>query len=98
MKSDNMAALSLAARLKSKVSSLIAKETALVYSSASFQPRYVEHVPGVLNFSADALSRLSDPNGDYEVPPYLPSQLRMQLPIRAHGWDRTLTRHDGKWE
>ena len=64
MKSDNMAALSLAARLKSKVSSLIAKETALVYSSASFQPRYVEHVPGVLNFSADALSRLSDPNGD----------------------------------
>ena len=93
MKSDNMAALSLAARLKSKVSSLIAKETALVYSSASFQPRYVEHIPGVLNYSADALSRLTDPSGGYEVPPYLPSQLRVQLPVRAHGYYRTLTRH-----
>ena len=67
MQSDNMSALSLAARLKSNVSPILAKETALVHSGTAFQPRYL-HVPGVLNLSADALSRLTEPGGGYVVP------------------------------
>ena len=114
-----MSALAMSANLKNKVSSLINREMSLAMSSSSFSPRFVEHVPGVFNYSPDVLSRKKDPSlrGDAalglpsklqwclrfvygpitspyrEVPPYLPSQLRVQLTVRAHGYYRTLTRH-----
>ena len=62
LKSDNMAALILVARMKSNASPLIAKEVAYAMSRAAFQPRLIVHVPGVMNFIADTLSRLSSHN------------------------------------
>ena len=90
IKSDNMAALSLAAKMKSKVSSLIAKEVALIISKAAFRPRLVVHVPGVMNLSADSLSRLEDPDGDYSIPAYLLPSLRTSTSPRTETFYRTL--------
>ena len=57
---------------------------------ASFQPRYLEHVPGAMNFTADSLSRLWAPSGDYGSPQDLPAELRMQVPDRDRSYYSTL--------
>ena len=90
IKSDNLAALAMAAKMKSNISGLICKELALVMARASFQPRYLEHVPGVMNFTADSLSRLWDPSGNYGIPQDLPAELRMQVPDRDRSYYSTL--------
>ena len=61
LKSYNMMALAVAAKLKSSVSTLMSKELALAFSASCFQPQFIEHVPGVFNVSADALPGLDDP-------------------------------------
>ena len=68
LKRDNISALIMASKLKITSSQLIAREVALELSEASFMPRHVVHVPGVMNVWADALSRLDDPRSHYEVP------------------------------
>ena len=68
IKSDNVSALVMAARLKVTSSQLIARELAMTLSEASFMPRHVVHVPGVMNVWADALSRLDAPGGSYRIP------------------------------
>ena len=90
IKCDNLAALALAAKLKGSVSSLIAKELAMVMSKAAFQPRLLEHVPGSMNFAADSLSRLHDPAGGYTIPTSLPAELEVQVPARGPAYYSTL--------
>ena len=60
IKSDNILALTMAIKLKESASGLLARELALLYTPADFQP-HCEHSPGAMNYMADALSRLSDP-------------------------------------
>ena len=61
----------MASKLKITSSQLIAREVVLELSEASFTPRHVAHVPGVMNVLAGALSRLDDPRSHYEVPAQL---------------------------
>ena len=81
IKSDNVSALVMASKLKITSSELIARELALLLSEASYMPRHVVHVPGVMNAWADALSRLSEPGGNYRIPAALRSVPRSS-PIR----------------
>ena len=90
LKSDNFAALSLAARMQGSVSSLICKELALVSSRAAFQPRFIVHVPGVMNFMAHSLSRLWEPGGGYTIPVGLDPRIRAVLPARGLAYYSTL--------
>ena len=86
-----MAALSLAARMKGSVSSLISKELALVAARAAFQPRFIVHVPGVMNFSAEVFfSRLWEPDGGDSIPAGLDASLRAALPARGRAYYSTL--------
>ena len=87
--SDNMAALSMLASLKSKVSSLICREVAFEMCKSSFQPRFVEHIPGVFNFSPDGLSRRWDPHYT-SAQVRLPSALEIEVPTRSWAYYRTL--------
>ena len=93
-KSDNIAALSMLASLKSNVSSLICREVAFEMCKSSFQPRFVEHVPGVLNCSPDARSRRGDPN---YAPSHikLPGSLEATIPVRDWSYYRTLPAQRG---
>ena len=81
VKSDNMAALAMTSKLTFTSSRLIAMELALLLSEAAFQPRHVEHVPGVMNTWADALPRLSDPTKKYSIPDALLRAPRI-FPVR----------------
>ena len=86
-----MSALALAAKLKETGKShLISRGLALKYSAATFLPRYVEHLPGIVNVAADALSRLHDPSGRYEVPAELRHLQPTPLPLRTEVYDHTL--------
>ena len=90
LQSDNMAALALAAKMKGKASKLIARELALAMSSSSFAPRFVEHVPGVMNSISDALSRLTDPTKPYHIPEVLAGIRREVVPQRGESYYTTL--------
>ena len=91
LKSDNMAALVLAAKLKASGSrSLIARELALLYSESSFEPRWTVHLPGVLNIIPDALSRLTDPSGKYQIPAALACVKPIAVPSRPESYYTTL--------
>ena len=91
VKSDNTSALVLAATLKSSKSiNLIAKEIALLYCEAQYEPRFLEHVPGVMNIAADALSRLNDPASKYVVPDWLSRAKCVSVPLRGRSFYKTL--------
>ena len=77
-----MAALALAAKMKGRTSATISRELALAMSSSSFLPRFREHMLGVMNAAADALSRLMDPSGKFEVPAVLQGVRRDRVPLR----------------
>jgi len=77
--------------MKIKSSSLIAREIALIYSEAAFEPRMFEHVPGITNTIADALSRLHEPMSGYVLPPQLASIKETSVPVRRRGWYSSLT-------
>ena len=92
IRGDNKAALSIAAKLKvAKNSSLIGKEMAWIYTQAAFHPRYVQHVPGVTNVLADALSRITDPTKKYKIPAELKHITMSQAPLRTTNYYRTLS-------
>lgn len=93
MKSDNTGALTLATQLKGKgPRGILARELALLYSESSFEPRRCTHIPGVVNVGPDALSRLQDPSGTYQIPNHLLQTTRSQLQTRDETWYRTLER------
>ena len=84
-----MAALAMTAKMKTNISSLIAKELAIALSKASFTIKLLIHVPGVMNSIADALSRLNDPNHKFEVPPLLANVPRARVEDRGPGFYKT---------
>ena len=91
IKGDNMSALSMASRLKVGPSSrLIGQELALIYWRSHFEPK-VEHIPGISNVFADALSRLSDPSKNYAIPEALRHAERHHPPPRPNSYYLAMT-------
>ena len=90
IKSDNYSALAMGSRMKIRASPLIAKEIALLYSEAAHEPRIFEHVPGVANILADALSRAFEPGTDKELPPQLSGATQVHVARRRRSWYKTL--------
>ena len=88
--SDNIAALSLVAEMKAKMSTLIARELALILSETAFQPRFIQHLPGVMNQYADALSRIYEPGSKHEIPQGLRKARRLHPPLRDAHYYSTL--------
>ena len=91
IQSDNLSALYMAARMKSKASPLTNKEVALIYSRASFEPRFVEHIPGIANSLANGLSRLHEPNSQYVLPEALSRLSPTPLPRRDRSYYDSLS-------
>ena len=94
IKSDNIAALTLAGRLKAKGErTLVGKEIALLYAESSFEPKLVEHVPGVMNGFPDILSRMEDPNRNHSFPQHLRSVPESICPVRDATYYKCLAKH-----
>jgi len=88
--SDNTSALAMSAKLKITASTLISRELALLLSETSFQPRVIEHLPGVMNSHADALSRLWQPGANFRIPEGLAKCKRLHPPTRDASYYSTL--------
>ena len=73
VKTDNIAALTLVASLRGRISALnrIGRELALDISEAHYAPTFVSHSPVVTNVIADALSRRFQPGKSFALPPAL---------------------------
>ena len=74
VKGDNIAALSMIVKMQPKSMTLgvIARELALDVAIALYAPTIVAHIPGVVNRTADSLSRRYAPSKTtWEVPGYL---------------------------
>ena len=92
IRSDNYSALAMTARLKVPSSAnIIGREVALIYSHACFEPRFVDHVPGVTNVLPDDLSRLADTSSPHELPTLLKDIAPTQVPRRDRSWYRCLS-------
>ena len=72
---DNTTALAMIASLKSKGPALatIARELALDFAAATYAPDIIQHTPGIMNSSSDALSRRFEPGKNYVIPHILRS-------------------------
>ena len=91
VKTDNVATLALVARMQPHSAQLgvIAREMALDMAQACYSPDVVEHLPGVANTGADALSRLHAPS-QHKLPTYLCTVPRCTLSVCGHSWWRSL--------
>ena len=85
---DNMAALATVCRMSAKSHSLsvVARELALDIADALYDPVVAEHIPGVANVTAAALSRRFDPRHKYEVPQILRNASEVRPPRRDDKW------------
>ena len=93
LRSDNYSALAMASRMKVPSSAnLIGRELALLYTNASFEPRFVDHVPGIANTLSDDLSRLADTHNPHEVPASLKHLTPTLIPRRTRAWYSSLSR------
>ena len=82
----------MASSLKgSGANNIIAREVAMIYATAAFQPRVVEHLPGITNVAADALSRLHEPGANYSIPESLQHLSPLPLPVRDERYYSTLS-------
>ena len=78
----NVSALAMASIMKlGPTASLIGKELSLLYYEAQFEPEVI-HILGITNVLADSLSRLHDPNDEYEIPPALAKLEPTPVPVR----------------
>ena len=66
------------------------KEVALLYGEGSFEPRVFEHLPGVANGLADALSRLDEPGAGVKLPAELSDITPAVVPTRTKRYYRIL--------
>ena len=87
--SDNMAALSMVCKMQPHGPTLgtIAREMALDIAALSYAPDVVEHIPGITNQAADALSRIQDPSGSV-LPGYLNDVPVHRCQLRKLSWWR----------
>ena len=69
---------------------VVASEVALELADAAYRPLVAEHVPGVANTLADALSRVSDPAKVWQLPAQLQGAVRALVPERPRAWYRAL--------
>ena len=90
VKSDNMTALTAAAKLKCATSPLLGRELSMIYTSSSFEPAIVEHLPGAMNDMADNLSRLDEPGSGRTLPLALANIPRATVPVRTPSYFLTL--------
>ena len=88
VRGDNMAALSMLAKMQPKSFSLqvVARELALDLSQCSFSPDFIEHIPGVSNVTADALSRMAEHGSDFQLPTFLSNARCDSPPQRDSNW------------
>ena len=93
IRGDNTGALHLFAALKgrSRVMNLIARELALDLGDGAYFPEVVEHIPGIANNLADALSRVAQPSKKtWQLPAELLDVKRDIVPKRDMRWWSTL--------
>ena len=85
-----MTALTAAAKLKCATSPLLGRELSMIYTSSSFEPAVVEHLPGAMNDMADNLSRLDEPGSGRTLPLALANVPRETVPVRVPSYYLTL--------
>ena len=92
IRTDNIAALTMCARMQphSQQLGIIARELALDICEASYSPDIVEHIPGISNIGADALSRICQPGKTTVLPRYLLDDTRHVCTPRDKSWWRSL--------
>ena len=90
VRSDNAGALALVAKLKahSPNLALIARELALTLAHGVHVPDMVQHLPGIANVIADALSRTHQPGSKPVRSAYLASSVDVskQVAVRDLSW------------
>ena len=86
VRSDSISTLTLRHKLRPAVSSpalgLIARELAIDLGTSAYKPRFLQHIPGLANAVADALSRLAAPGHGAPPHPALRHALRRAAPAR----------------
>ena len=92
VKSDSVSALVLAMNLKTagRGTSIVAREMALDIASSEYRPHIAEHIPGVDNVIADALSRRFAPDYAFVMPACLAHVPELKLADRDEAYFRTL--------
>ena len=92
IRADNIAALAMCAKMQphSQQLGIVARELALDVADSSYSPDIVEHIPGLSNIAADALSRLSQPGYGARIPEYLKVAPRHLCQPRGPKWWRSL--------
>ena len=92
VKSDNISALVMCLKLKTSGhgTGIIARELALDIACSEYRPQIAEHVPGVDNVIADALSRRFQPGAQVQLPRCLSNVQELVLPARGAEYFRTL--------
>ena len=94
LRNDNIGALTLFSAVKgrSPTMNLLAREYALDIGTATYEPDIIEHIPGITNVIADALSRRTDPEcaARWTLPTFLSNAKKIEPPVRDRSWWRTL--------
>ena len=95
VRGDSIAALVAVLKLRAAKGNgrFLARELALEFSEAAYEPRVVAHLPGVANVVADTLSRRFDPNKKWEVPSMLKHLPETRVPDRTDDYYLTLSSH-----
>ena len=92
IRTDNIAALAMCAKMQphSQQLGIVARELALDVADSSYSPDIVEHIPGLSNVAADALSRLAQPGKEAQIPEYLHATPRHICKPRGTRWWRSI--------
>jgi hypothetical protein len=92
VRGDNVTMLSMVLHFKGSTPALatIARELALEIAAAAYRPILAEHIPGVANVTADALSRAFVPEGAYALPSCLHKVPQASVQRRERSWYRAL--------
>jgi hypothetical protein len=76
-------------KTKGAGTSIVAREIALDVATSEYQPQIVEHIAGVDNVIADALSRKFMPGANFELPACLAKVPEATAPVRDRQYYRT---------
>ena len=92
VRTDNVATLAMVAKMQPKSSrlSLIAREMALDCCQSTLGPDLVQHIPGIANITADALSRKYQLGKGFNLPSSLAGAHEHACSTRPLAWWRTL--------
>ena len=96
LRGDNLAALYAVAKMqpKSKALNIVARELALDLADASYTVDFIQHVAGLANVTADALSRKRQPGKEFILPGLLASAIEVTPPNRSPSWWRNRMLND----